>query len=141
MGTHKCVRAERAQAHSGLAVQSRTGRYIAIAVAPPGAELFQRRLDARVVEGVAAVVRDVLLFWFGWALRIPLFVPGFVRLPFGPRMISFMARKLPRRWVRSYCSDVECLVDDISYSEDWNRAFDPRLDRDPGAWRVGRRRR
>mmetsp|Transcript_7502 Transcript_7502/g.22221 ORF Transcript_7502/g.22221 Transcript_7502/m.22221 type:complete len:416 (-) Transcript_7502:36-1283(-) len=83
---------------------------------------------------------DVVLFWFGWALRIPFFVPAFVRLPFGPRVISFMARRLPRRWVRNYCAGVECLVDERNYAADWNKAYDPRLNTDPGWWRVGRRR-
>jgi hypothetical protein len=68
---------------------------------------------------------DVLIFWFGWALRIPVVVPLVVRCPGGARFVGFMARRLPRRFVRGPCSDVECLVGEC-YGSGWNRSFTDR---------------
>ena len=62
---------------------------------------------------------DVLLWWFSWALRIPVVVPLVVRCPGGARFIAFLARRLPRRFVRGRCADVECLVGE-DYGSDWN---------------------
>ena len=54
---------------------------------------------------------DILLFYFGWALRIP-FVPRlFFSLPGSPRLVSFLATRLPKRPVRGQCCDVTCLSD------------------------------
>ena len=66
---------------------------------------------------------DVLLFWLGWALRIPFVVPLFVRIPGGAELVGFLARRLPRRPVRGRCAGVECLVGE-DYGSGWNRPFD-----------------
>ena len=42
---------------------------------------------------------DVVLWYFGWALRIPL-LPYVIAIPGVPRAISWLARRLPRRPVR-----------------------------------------
>ena len=42
-----------------------------------------------------------------------------VRCPGGARFIAFLARRLPRRFVRGRCADVECLVGE-DYGSDWN---------------------
>eukprot|EP00804_Cyclotella_cryptica_P002160 CCRYP_006576-RA/>CCRYP_006576-RA protein AED:0.30 eAED:0.30 QI:378/0.5/0.66/1/0/0.33/3/51/660 len=53
----------------------------------------------------ASANMDILLFYFGWALRIP-FVPYiFFSLPGSPRTVSFLANRLPKRLVRGRCSD------------------------------------
>lgn len=65
---------------------------------------------------------DVLLFWFGWALKIPVVVPLVVRFPGGARFVAFLAKRLPRRWARGPCFDVECLVAE-DYGSAWNKPF------------------
>lgn len=60
---------------------------------------------------IASANMDILLFYFGWALRIP-FVPRlFFSLPGSPRLVSFLAARLPKRLVRGRCCDVTCLSD------------------------------
>lgn len=67
----------------------------------------------------ASANMDILLFYFGWALRIP-FVPFlFFSFPGSPRMVSFLANRLPKRLVRGRCYDVTCYVDG-DYGEGWN---------------------
>ncbi|KAL7483550.1 hypothetical protein ACHAW6_009189 [Cyclotella cf. meneghiniana] len=68
----------------------------------------------------ASANMDILLFYFGWALRIP-FVPYiFFSFPGSPRTVSFLANRLPKRLVRGRCSDVSCFVDG-DYGVDWNK--------------------
>ncbi|KAL3822052.1 hypothetical protein ACHAXA_007845 [Cyclostephanos tholiformis] len=67
----------------------------------------------------ASANMDILLFYFGWALHIP-FVPRiFFSLPGSPRMVSFLANRLPKRLVRGQCCDVSCYVDG-DYGRGWN---------------------
>ena len=62
---------------------------------------------------------DILLYYFGWALHIP-FVPRiFFSFPGSPRMVSFLANRLPKRLVRGQCCDVSCYVDG-DYGKGWN---------------------
>jgi hypothetical protein len=81
-------------------------------------------IDRLFVQGYtdlgASANLDVLLFWFGWALQIPLLPKLFFSLPGSPRMVSFLANRLPRRFVRNYCSGVTCHVDG-DYGVDWNK--------------------
>ena len=63
---------------------------------------------------------DVLLFWFGWTLRVPGLPKLFFALPGSPRIVTFLANRLPRRFVRGYCPDVCCLVDG-EYGGGWNK--------------------
>ncbi|KAL3769505.1 hypothetical protein ACHAW5_001238 [Stephanodiscus triporus] len=67
----------------------------------------------------ASANMDILLFYFGWALHIP-FVPRiFFSFPGSPRMVSFLANRLPKRLVRGQCCDVSCYVDG-DYGKGWN---------------------
>jgi len=67
----------------------------------------------------ASANMDILLFYFGWALRIP-FVPRlFFSLPRCPGVVSFLANRLPKRLVRGRCCDVSCYVDN-NYGVGWN---------------------
>ena len=68
----------------------------------------------------ASANMDILLFYFGWALRIP-FVPRlFFSLPRCPGVVSFLANRLPKRLVRGRCCDVSCYVDN-DYGVGWNK--------------------
>ncbi|KAL9180968.1 hypothetical protein ACHAXT_009773 [Thalassiosira profunda] len=67
----------------------------------------------------ASANMDILLFYFGWALRIP-FVPRiFFSFPGSPGTVSFLANRLPKRLVRGRCCDVSCYVDG-DYGSGWN---------------------
>ena len=68
---------------------------------------------------------DVLLYYFGWALRIPLLARCLAACPGGPRLIAFAARRLPRRPVRGYCSDVQCYLsyEVGAYGRAWNERW------------------
>lgn len=63
---------------------------------------------------------DVLLFWVGWTLYIPLVPRLFFAIPGSPRFVTFLANRLPRRFVRRYCSGVSCSIDG-DYGKNWNR--------------------
>uniref|UniRef100_A0A7R9W2Q1 Uncharacterized protein n=1 Tax=Pseudictyota dubia TaxID=2749911 RepID=A0A7R9W2Q1_9STRA len=79
------------------------------------------RLFARGYTDLSASANmDVLLFWFGWSLRVPGLPRLFFWLPWSPRIVSFLANRLPRRFVRGYCSGVRCVVDG-GYGSQWNR--------------------
>lgn len=62
---------------------------------------------------------DVLLFWFGWSLQVPGLPKLFFALPGSPKIVSFLANRLPKRFVRGYCNGVECYIDN-DYGENWN---------------------
>jgi len=66
----------------------------------------------------ASANMDVLLFYFGWALRVPL-VPRFFFALAPPATVSFLANRMPKRLVRGRCCDVTCFVDG-DYGEGWN---------------------
>lgn len=68
----------------------------------------------------ASANMDVLLFWFGWALRVPGLPRLFFAIPGSPRIVTFLANRLPKRFVRGYCSGVSCTVDG-DYGMNWNR--------------------
>ena len=79
------------------------------------------RLFARGYQDLSASANmDVLLFWFGWTLRIPGLPRLFFALPGSPRIVSLLANRLPKRFVRGYCRDVTCQVDN-DYGGNWNK--------------------
>jgi len=51
---------------------------------------------------------DILLFYLGWILRIPVLGGWTLRLPLMPRVANFLAQRLPRRPVRGRTWDYEC---------------------------------
>jgi hypothetical protein len=68
----------------------------------------------------ASANMDVLLFWFGWALRVPGLPRLFFAIPGSPRIVTFLANRLPKRFVRGHCSGISCTVDG-DYGVQWNR--------------------
>lgn len=62
---------------------------------------------------------DVLLFWVGWTLSVPLLPAFFFAIPGSPRFVSVLANRLPRRFARK-CADVTCSLDG-DYGSNWNR--------------------
>jgi hypothetical protein len=79
------------------------------------------RLFARGYKDLSASANmDVLLFWFGWSLQIPGLPALFFALPGSPRIVSFLANRLPKRFVRGYCNGVTCSVDN-DYGGNWNK--------------------
>ena len=68
----------------------------------------------------ASANMDVLLFWFGWSLRIPGLPRLFFSLPGSPKIVSFLANRLPKRFLRGYCKGVSCYVDN-DYGGNWNK--------------------
>lgn len=78
------------------------------------------KLFARGYKDLSASVNmDVLLFWFGWTLRIPGLPRLFFALPKSPWIVSLLANRLPKRFVRGSCSGVQCCVDN-DYGYEWN---------------------
>jgi len=78
------------------------------------------KLFARGYKDLSASVNmDVLLFWFGWTLRIPGLPRLFFALPKSPWIVSLLANRLPKRFVRGNCSGVQCCVDN-DYGYEWN---------------------
>ncbi|KAJ1446705.1 hypothetical protein M885DRAFT_452177 [Pelagophyceae sp. CCMP2097] len=71
---------------------------------------------------VVSANADILLFYFGWAMRIPLAPRLFLRAPGAVGVLRFAARRLPRRFVRNHCCDVECDVASAGYGAGWNRS-------------------
>ena len=51
---------------------------------------------------------DILVFYFGWILRIPRLGRAVLGLPFMPRLAAFLGRKLPKWPVRRGTSRVVC---------------------------------
>lgn len=79
------------------------------------------RLFAKGYSDLSASANiDVLLFWFGWTLRIPGLPRLFFALPKSPRIVSFLANRLPKRFIRGYCNDVSCVIDN-DYGANWNK--------------------
>jgi hypothetical protein len=64
---------------------------------------------------------DILLFWVGWTLSVPLLPRVFFSVPGSPRFVTFLANRLPRRFARR-CSDVTCSIDG-NYGSGWNRLY------------------
>lgn len=62
---------------------------------------------------------DILLFWVGWSLSIPLLPRLFFAIPGSPKFATFLANRLPRRFARR-CSDVSCSIDG-DYGSSWNK--------------------
>lgn len=62
---------------------------------------------------------DILLFWLGWTLSIPLLPRVFFAIPGSPKFVTFLANRLPRRFARR-CSSVTCSLDG-DYGANWNR--------------------
>mmetsp|Transcript_18562 Transcript_18562/g.53285 ORF Transcript_18562/g.53285 Transcript_18562/m.53285 type:complete len:525 (+) Transcript_18562:85-1659(+) len=79
------------------------------------------RLFARGYTDLSASANmDVLLYWFGWSLRIPGLPRLFFSLPWSPRIVSFLANRMPKRFVRGPCSGISCQVDNV-YHDGWNK--------------------
>jgi hypothetical protein len=89
-------------------------------VSPHIDKLFARGYESRLA---ASANIDVLLFWFGWTLRIPFAPALFFAMPFSPVLVSFLANRLPKKFARrgkSYCRNLECAIDD-DYGGAWNK--------------------
>jgi len=89
-------------------------------VSPHIDKLFARGYETRLT---ASANIDVLLFWFGWTLRIPFAPALFFALPWSPILVSFFANRLPKKFARrgkSYCRNLECAIDD-DYGGSWNK--------------------
>lgn len=89
-------------------------------VSPHIDKLFAQGYESRLA---ASANIDVLLFWFGWTLRIPFAPALFFALPFSPVLVSFLANRLPKKFARrgkSYCRNLECAIDD-DYGGAWNK--------------------
>lgn len=65
---------------------------------------------------------DVLLWWFGWVLRVPVLHRIFL-VPGVPPLCAWAASWLPRRWARGpNCVGVECSVEGLyDGGSGWNR--------------------
>ena len=66
---------------------------------------------------------DILLFWFGWSLQVPFLPALFFSLPFSPRLVRFLANRLPKKFARrgkGYCRRLRCAIDD-DYGDSWNK--------------------
>ena len=72
-----------------------------MAVIAPSAYRFSKQLQV-------SANADILLFYFGWVLRIPWLGSFVLRLPFLPRLANFLCQVLPRRPVRGRTCDYEC---------------------------------
>jgi len=70
-------------------------------VIAPHAHRFARQLSV-------SANADVLLFYFSWVLRIPRLGGIVLRLPFMPRLASFLSTHLPARPVRGRTCDYIC---------------------------------
>jgi hypothetical protein len=70
-------------------------------VVAPSAYRFARQLSV-------SANADVLLFYFGWVLRIPLLGRVVLRLPFMPRLAACLGKRLPSRVVRGKTCDYIC---------------------------------
>lgn len=82
---------------------------------------YINRLFARGYTDLSASANmDVLLFWFGWTMRIPGLPKLFFSLPWSPRIVSFLANRMPKRFVRGPCSGISCHVDNV-YHDGWNK--------------------
>ncbi len=73
---------------------------------------------------------DVLFWYLGWVLRVPVLGGWTLRLPFVPRVANWLARRLPRRPVRGFTWDYECCIDPadcdvVEYEQrlQWRRAI------------------
>lgn len=81
-------------------------------------------IDKLFVKGYsdlsASANMDILLFWFGWTLRVPGLPALFFALPKSPKIVSILANRLPRRFVRGRCSDITCIADN-EYGGSWNK--------------------
>mmetsp|Transcript_26345 Transcript_26345/g.61723 ORF Transcript_26345/g.61723 Transcript_26345/m.61723 type:complete len:525 (+) Transcript_26345:274-1848(+) len=89
-------------------------------VSPHIDKLFARGYGSRLA---ASANMDVLLFWFGWTLRIPFAPAIFFALPWSPQIVDFLANRLPKKFARrgkSYCRNLECAIDD-DYGGAWNK--------------------
>jgi hypothetical protein len=92
---------------------------------------------------------DILLFYFGWVLRIRPLARVVLNLPFMPRLAAFLCRRLPRRPVRGptcryACEWDECDVEaftseqiaavasktvDTYCADKWEETYDQRRER------------
>lgn len=65
---------------------------------------------------------DVLLWWFGWMLRVPVLHRVFL-VPGVPPLCAWAAGWLPRRWARGpNCVGVDCSVEGLyDGASGWNR--------------------
>jgi hypothetical protein len=87
-------------------------------ISPHIDKLFQRGYK----DLSASANMDILLFYFGWALHVPGLPRLFFALPGSPRIVSFLANRMPKRFVRGwrYCRGVSCYLGN-DYGKDWNQ--------------------
>lgn len=82
------------------------------------------KLFARGYKDLGASANlDILLFWFGWSLQVPFLPALFFSLPFSPRLVTFLANRLPKKFARKgkgYCRRLRCVIDD-DYGDGWNK--------------------
>mmetsp|Transcript_9763 Transcript_9763/g.14519 ORF Transcript_9763/g.14519 Transcript_9763/m.14519 type:complete len:536 (+) Transcript_9763:143-1750(+) len=82
------------------------------------------KLFARGYKDLGASANlDILLFWFGWSLQVPFLPALFFSLPFSPRLVTFLANRLPKKFARKgkgYCRRLRCVIDD-DYGDSWNK--------------------
>jgi hypothetical protein len=79
------------------------------------------KLFARGYKDLSASANmDILLFWFGWSLQVPGLPRLFFSLPGSPRLVSLLANRLPKRFVRGDCKGVLCDIGG-DYGDSWNR--------------------
>lgn len=82
------------------------------------------KLFARGYKDLGASANlDILLFWYGWTLQVPFLPALFFSLPFSPRLVRFLANRLPKKFARKgkgYCRRLRCTIDD-DYGDNWNK--------------------
>lgn len=89
-------------------------------VSPHIEKLFAKGYGTKLA---ASANMDVLLYWFGWTLRIPFAPRLFFALPWSPWLVDVLANKLPKKFARrgkTYCRNLECAIDD-DYGGAWNK--------------------
>ena len=70
-------------------------------VSTPSAHRFARQLQV-------SANADILLYYFGWVLRIRWLGSWVLRWPFMPRLAGFLCKVLPKRPVRGRTCDYLC---------------------------------
>lgn len=90
----------------------------------PHLHILGRYADRFVPHVAASANADILVHYFGWALRIP-YLHNFLALPGMPRAVAFISRTLPKRPVRGPTADYECDWEecDVSYVANANRYY------------------
>jgi len=86
---------------------------------------------------------DVLVWYFGWALRTPVVkwvVQLWFRIPGAPMFCGWLATHLPKRPVRGQCAGIKCFTDDDFPTVSFRRAVRRKAGQTARLWRRTRRR-